>query len=132
MLRQLPLLTGNRLSIDGRDAMVLAFCRRAYKSVSTAELIPALSLALFFGLPQLCLVQVANRSVLQPSAQRAAVATTVVGSMVLVRGGTAEMGIDAAQIPSFVKTFNIDVPATRTLSLVSQTRLTRCQCPSWQ
>jgi hypothetical protein len=29
--------------------------------------------------------------------------------MVLVRGDTARMGIDAAQIPSRVKTFNIDV-----------------------
>jgi sulfatase modifying factor 1 len=77
--------------------------------MSITELIPALSLALLFALPQDCVAQGTNRSALESSPQRAN-ARTVVGSMVLVRGATAQMGIDTAQIPSLVKTFNIDVP----------------------
>ena len=78
--------------------------------MSTAEVIPALSLALLFALPHDCFAQVASRSALQSSAQPANATPTVFGSMVLVRGGTDQIGIDAAQIPSLVKTFTIDIP----------------------
>ena len=78
--------------------------------MSKTELIPPLSLVLLFGLSQDCLERVANRSALESSPQRTNAAPTVVGSMALVRGATAPVGIDANQIPSLVKIFNIEVP----------------------
>jgi len=78
--------------------------------MSTTELIPALSLSLLFALLQDCLVQVADGSPLKPPTQRANAAAPVVGSMVPVRGATAQVGIDAAQIPSLVESFGIDAP----------------------
>ena len=78
--------------------------------MSKTGLIPALSLALLFAIPQDCLAQVESRFALESSPQRANAAPTVIGSMVPVSGATTQMGIDAAQIPSLVKTFNIDAP----------------------
>ncbi len=78
--------------------------------MSRAVLVPALILALFSSLPQDCLAQVESRSTPAGAAQQANGTNTAVGSMVLVRGGTVQIGIDATQIPSLEKTFDIDAP----------------------
>ena len=78
--------------------------------MSKIELIAAASLALVLAVPQHCLPQVHNQSARGSLAQGPRDTAKADGSMVQIRGGTVQMGIDAAQIPSFEKTFNIDAP----------------------
>ena len=78
-------------------------------STSRAVLVPTLSLALFLGPPH-CLAQVDSRSAPAGASQQPNGTTTAVGPMVRVRGATLQIGIDAAQIPSLGKTFDIDAP----------------------
>lgn len=73
-------------------------------------LIPGLILLLFFWLPSCCLAQLAARSVPGSRGQDSRDTTNTVGSMVLVRGGTIQIGIDASEIQSFEKIFDIHVP----------------------
>src|SRR3989442_3819255 len=73
-------------------------------------LVPALSFALFFALAQGCFAQASSCSVLRGAPHDVNGNKMTVGSMVLVRGASFQMGIDAAQIPSFQKIFDIDRP----------------------
>lgn len=61
-------------------------------------------------LSEAALAQVESRSATANEAQEASATSTAVGPMVRVRGGTIQMGIDATQIPSLEKTFDIEVP----------------------
>jgi len=71
-------------------------------------MVPALSLPLFFFSPlQICFAQHESHPVPEASSRPA---DSSVGPMVKIRGGTFQMGIDAAQIPGLVKTFNIHAP----------------------
>lgn len=74
------------------------------------QLVRALSFLVLLAVSRDGLTQVQNQGAQESSRQLVNAAPTVPGSMVLVRGATVQMGIDAAQIPILVKTFNIDVP----------------------
>jgi formylglycine-generating enzyme required for sulfatase activity len=78
--------------------------------MNRAILVPAVILALSYSPFQGCLAQVESRSAPARAAKQTNCTSTAIGSMVLVRGGTVEIGIDAAQIPSFQKIFDIDSP----------------------
>jgi sulfatase modifying factor 1 len=73
--------------------------------MNRAILGPILILALFYALFQGGFAQLESRSAPADEAKQ-----TNCSSMVLVRGGTVQIGIDAAQIPSFQKIFDIDSP----------------------
>src|SRR5437879_12572351 len=77
---------------------------------SSDILVPALSLALFFALAQGCFAQASSCSVPRRAPQDINGNKMTVGSMVLVRGASFQMGIDAEQIPSFQKIFDIRLP----------------------
>jgi formylglycine-generating enzyme required for sulfatase activity len=73
-------------------------------------LVPALSFALFFALAQGCFAQASSCSVPRGAPREVNGGKMTVGSMVLVRGASFQMGIDAAQIPSFQKIFDVRRP----------------------
>jgi formylglycine-generating enzyme required for sulfatase activity len=79
------------------------------ESMRTAFLILGLILLLISCLPSGCLAQVA-RTLPGVNAQDAKGGSILSGSMVLVRGGTVEMGIDAGEIQRFEKIFDVDAP----------------------
>jgi formylglycine-generating enzyme required for sulfatase activity len=74
------------------------------------QLIRAVILVVLVALSPDCLPQAQNQPALESSQHSVNTAPTMGGSMVLVRGGTVQMGIDAAQIPGLMKGLNIDVP----------------------
>lgn len=65
---------------------------------------------LLFWLPSSCLAQVKARSVAARKAQDAKGTNHPDGSMVLVRGGDIQVGIDTSEIPRFEKNFDIHIP----------------------
>jgi sulfatase modifying factor 1 len=67
-------------------------------------------IGLCYLLNQMGLAQVESFPISARSARRTNCASTAIGSMVLVHGGTLEIGIDAAQIPRFQRIFNVDSP----------------------
>jgi len=67
-------------------------------------------IGLFYLLYQAGLAQVESLSTSSSSARRTNCTSTAIGSMVLVHGGTLEIGIDTAQIPRFQRIFNLDSP----------------------
>jgi sulfatase modifying factor 1 len=78
--------------------------------MNTAFSIQGLVLLLFLWLPSSCLAQIETRSMPGARAQDTRETSKAVGSMVLVRGATVQMGIDASEIPRFEKIFDIHVP----------------------
>jgi sulfatase modifying factor 1 len=77
--------------------------------MNRAILGPMFSLVLMHSLLQGCLAQVESRSA-PGAAKQTNCNNTAISSMALVRGGTVQIGIDATQIPSFQKIFDIDSP----------------------
>lgn len=82
----------------------------AVDSMSTAFLIPCLILPMLVRLPLGCLAQAESRSVPARLPQDSKGTSNAVGSMVLVRGGTIQIGIDAGEISRFEKIFDIHAP----------------------
>jgi formylglycine-generating enzyme len=76
--------------------------------MNRAILGPMLILSLIYSLFQGCLAQVESRSAPAGAAKQRNCTSTAISSMALVRGGTVQIGIDATQIPSFQKIFDID------------------------
>jgi sulfatase modifying factor 1 len=78
--------------------------------MNRAILGPILILALFYSLFQGGFAQLESRSAPEDEAKQTNCSSTTISSMVLVRGGTVQIGIDVTQIPSFQKIFDIDSP----------------------
>jgi formylglycine-generating enzyme required for sulfatase activity len=78
--------------------------------MNRAILGPIFILALFYSLFQAGFAQLESRSAPADEAKQTNCSSTTISSMVLVRGGTVQIGIDATQIPSFQKIFDIDSP----------------------
>lgn len=78
--------------------------------MTSARVLRSILLALFFSLPHGCMAQAEGRAAPQGEAPAADSSITTTGSMVLVPGGTVQMGIDATEIPNLQNTFDIETP----------------------
>jgi len=67
-------------------------------------------IGLFYLLYQVGLAQLESLPTSSGSARQTNGTSTAIGSMVLVHGGTLEIGIDAAQIPRLQRIFDVDSP----------------------
>lgn len=78
--------------------------------MNRAILVSVLIFGLFYLLSQASPAQIESRSIPAGAAKHSNCSSNALDSMVLVHGGTLQIGIDAEQIPNLQKIFDVDNP----------------------